>query len=182
MKTGVAADSGAEPLDHSPTRTLSASEVDRGLRVSIVEGGFAMVYATLGGGMFLTGLLNVGAAGPGMSDRVMRRADRMGIWGAGLLGAAFALSFCPTSAALFFGSLLPLTVRAGSVVVLPRLYGIGTALPVVLFAVLIATGAHRIAAAFDRITQFESWARRITGAVFIGAGIFIALRYIFHVV
>lgn len=132
-------------------------------------------------GMFLADLLHVGAGGPGMSERVTGRADRMGIWGAGLLGVAFALSFCPTSAALFFGSLLPLTVRAGSAVVLPLLYGVGTALPVVLFAVLIATGAHRIAAAFGRITRFELWARRITGIVFIGAGIFMTLRYIFNV-
>jgi MFS family permease len=35
---------------------LTPQETNRGLRVSIVEGGFAMVYATLGGGMFLTGL------------------------------------------------------------------------------------------------------------------------------
>jgi len=56
VKAGLAAESGAGTPDHSPTGALSASEVDRGLRVSIVEGGFAMVYATLGGGMFLTGL------------------------------------------------------------------------------------------------------------------------------
>jgi len=133
-------------------------------------------------GMFLTGLLRIGASGPDMSERVTSRADRMGIWGAGLLGFAFALSFCPTSAALFFGSLLPLTVNTGSVLALPLLYGVGTALPVVVFAVIIATGAHRIAAAFGRVRQFDLWARWITGAVFIGAGIFITLRYIFNVV
>jgi MFS family permease len=36
--------------------SLTKPEIDRGLRVSIVEGAFAMVYSTLGGGMFLTGL------------------------------------------------------------------------------------------------------------------------------
>jgi MFS family permease len=35
---------------------LTPQEVSRGLRVSIVEGGFAMLYTTLGGGMFLIGL------------------------------------------------------------------------------------------------------------------------------
>jgi MFS family permease len=35
---------------------LTLQEVSRGLRVSVVEGGFAMLYTTLGGGMFLTGL------------------------------------------------------------------------------------------------------------------------------
>ena len=56
MKTDTGPDSGTGPLDHSTTRPLSASEVNRGLRVSVVEGGFAMLYSTLGGGMFLTGL------------------------------------------------------------------------------------------------------------------------------
>lgn len=39
-----------------PTGTLSPSAIDRGLRVSIVEGSFATLYATLAGGMFLNGL------------------------------------------------------------------------------------------------------------------------------
>jgi len=49
-------DSDTRSLDPSIPRSLSASEVTRGLRISIVEGGFAMLYSTLGGGMFLTGL------------------------------------------------------------------------------------------------------------------------------
>lgn len=50
------------------------------------------------------------------------------------LGVLFALSFCPVSAAIFFGTLIPLA--------LPSVYGIGTALPVFAFAILIATGAR----------------------------------------
>jgi threonine/homoserine/homoserine lactone efflux protein len=84
----------------------------------------------------------------------------------------FALSFCPTSAALFFGSLIPLAIESKSVVVLPALYGLGTALPVFAFAVLIALGAKSVAAAFKRLTALEVWARRITGAVFVGIGIY----------
>jgi len=49
-------DSATRSLDPLIPQSLSASEVNRGLRVSIVEGSFAMLYATLGGGMFLTGL------------------------------------------------------------------------------------------------------------------------------
>ena len=65
-------------------------------------------------GMLLLGLVNLRLSNAGTSERVLDRADRMGIWGAGALGIIFALSFCPTSAALFFGSLIPLAVRAGS--------------------------------------------------------------------
>jgi MFS family permease len=56
MKTESGADSNTRSFDPSIPRSLSASETTRGLRVSIVEGGFAMLYSTLGGGMFLTGL------------------------------------------------------------------------------------------------------------------------------
>jgi MFS family permease len=54
MESGADSDTG--PLNHSTTGALSPSEVSRGLRISIIEGGFAMLYSTLGGGMFLIGL------------------------------------------------------------------------------------------------------------------------------
>ena len=131
-------------------------------------------------GMVLLGLITFGGAKSGTSDRVMKRADRMGIWGAGLLGIVFALSFCPTSAALFFGGFIPISVEANSSIVLPLVYGVGTALPVVAFAVLLVTGARYVGAVFQRITRIELWARRITGALFIAVGIYISLKYIFH--
>jgi threonine/homoserine/homoserine lactone efflux protein len=93
----------------------------------------------------------------------------------------FALSFCPVSAALFFGSLLPLAVQHGSIVGLPSIYGIGTGLPVFVFAVLIALGAQWVSKAFKRVAQFEKWARRITGTVFILVGLRYCLNYIFEV-
>ena len=92
----------------------------------------------------------------------------------------FALSFCPTSAALFFGSLIPLSIKWQSSVVLPSLYGAGTALPVFAFAVLIAVGAKSLSAAFQRLTAVELWARRITGLVFILIGIYFTVTYIFY--
>lgn len=132
-------------------------------------------------GMLLLGLVNPRLSTSGTGERFLGRADRMGIWGGGLLGIVFALSFCPTSAALFFGSLVPLAVKARSGIVLPVLYGVGTALPVVVFAILIATGAHYVGAAFNRITQVELWARRITGVLFICIGVYFSLKYIFRI-
>ncbi len=45
----------------------------------------------------------------------------LGMWGAGFLGIVFALSFCPVSAALFFGSLFSLAIAHGSKIILPSL-------------------------------------------------------------
>ena len=91
------------------------------------------------------------------------------------------LSLCPLSAALFFGSLIPVAVKCGSGVLLPALYGVGTGLPVLLFGFLIALGARSLGSAFDKLSRVEWWARRITGGVFIAVGIYYSLAYIFGV-
>jgi len=132
-------------------------------------------------GMVLLGLLRLNLHGGGVSERMQRRVERWGIWGALLLGILFALAFCPLSATLFFGSLIPLAIKNGSTVLMPSLYGAGTALPVIVFALLIAIGAHSIGRAFDRLRQFEQWARRVTGVVFIGVGIYLSLVHIYGV-
>jgi len=130
-------------------------------------------------GMVLLELISFSRRGGGVSEKMQRRVDRLGMWGALLLGIVFALSFCPVSAALFFGSLLTLAVTHRSGIVLPAVYGIGTGLPVLVFAILIAFSANRIGKAYDRMAAFEYWARRITGVVFIAAGIYYSLTYIF---
>lgn len=93
----------------------------------------------------------------------------------------FCLSFCPTSAALFFGSLIPLALKQESGLALPTVYGIATGLPVLLFAVLIAMGAKKVGKAYNRIVHFEHWARKITGGIFIAVGIYYCLTLVFGV-
>jgi cytochrome c-type biogenesis protein len=133
-------------------------------------------------GMFLVGLIRIGWTGGGPIRGIEDRASRMGTWGAGLLGMAFALAFCPVSAALYFGSLIPLAVQSESAVLLPTVYGIGTALPVFVFAVIIAVSARSIGRVFTAVTRVERWARLVTGIVIIGAGIYLSLRDIFLVI
>jgi cytochrome c biogenesis protein CcdA len=108
--------------------------------------------------------------GGGLSAALQKKADSLGIGGAGLLGMVFALSFCPTSAALFFGSLLPLAVQQQSGLLLPGVYGLATGLPVLLFALLLAFGTNKVAHTFNRIAAFEVWARRLTGLLFLLIG------------
>jgi len=107
--------------------------------------------------------------------------DGIGVWGAVPLGMAFALSFCPVSAALFFGSLIPLAAQHDSPVLLPTVYGIGTGLPAVGVALLIALGVKRLGHVLDRVQVFERSARRVTGVVFILVGVFEVLRGVFGV-
>jgi threonine/homoserine/homoserine lactone efflux protein len=94
----------------------------------------------------------------------------------------FALSFCPVSGALFFGSLVPLAARTGQPFIVPAVYGVGTAVPVVAVSLALAAGGEAVARRFARLSRFEGGARRITGVVFIGAGIYLSLKYIFNIV
>lgn len=132
-------------------------------------------------GMFLLELIRLNLGSSGLKSAISSGADQMGTWGSAILGLGFALSFCPVSAALFFGSLIPLALTNNSSVLLPTLYGIGTAVPVAVFAVLVALGAHSVGKVFNRINHIERWARRITGVVFIGVGLYLTLVYVFEV-
>ena len=131
-------------------------------------------------GLFLLELLSFGGRG-GLSERLGRRVERWGLAGALALGVIFALSFCPVSAALFFGSLISLAVKYDSRILLPAAFGVGTGLPVFTFAVIIGLGVGSLGAAFRKVQTFEKWARRVTGVVFILVGIYYCLEYIFEI-
>ena len=130
-------------------------------------------------GMVLLEMISFSFGGSAISDNLQKRVEGLGTWGAGLLGILFALSFCPTSAALFFGSLLPLAIQQDSGILLPFSFGTATVLPVLLFALLIALVANRVAHTYNLIVSFERWARRITGVLFVLTGIYFCLTQIF---
>lgn len=98
--------------------------------------------------------------------------------GAFLLGALFALSFCPVSAALFFGSLLPLATSEASPWILPAIYGVGTALPVLVLATMLAFGARWAGQVFRKAEIVERIVRRMTGVLFVGAGLYLSWVYV----
>lgn len=132
-------------------------------------------------GMLLLGLLGTAGSVHLAGSGVQKRASQGGTVWALLLGILFALSFCPVSAGLFFGGLIPLSVAHESRFVLPVLYGLGTALPVILFAFLIAFASRHVARAFNLLTHVEKWVRSATGVVFIAAGIYYSLAYVYGV-
>lgn len=132
-------------------------------------------------GMFLLELIRIIPKSSVVSDKMQKRISGWGKWGAFLLGILFALSFCPVSAALFFGSLIPLAVKHNSSYTLPAIYGLGTGLPVFIFAILISAGSKSISKIFTKLTNLELWFRRITGIIFILVGIYYTLTYNFNI-
>jgi cytochrome c-type biogenesis protein len=127
-------------------------------------------------GIILLEVLPISFSASFLSSSVQEKAGKWGMWGSGLLGIVFALTFCPLSAALFFGSLIPLAIDGKSAVVMPSVYGLGTALPVVAVAFVMAFSVKSIGRIFDKLKQIEKWVRRLTALIFIGAGIYLLLK------
>jgi len=129
-------------------------------------------------GLILLEIINIRLPGLALSQKHHNRLAESGAPGAFLLGFIFALAFCPISAALYFGSLIPLAINSKSGIVLPFIYGIGTGLPVLVFAVAIALGVTSLSHWFHRVTKLEYYTRRITGVIFILVGLYYTGIYI----
>jgi len=130
-------------------------------------------------GIFMLELFSYGVRGEALAEKLGSRLKGAGIWGSAALGMVFALSFCPVSAALFFGSLIPLALKYQSELLLPSVYGLGTAVPVIAFALALAAGIKSVSKMFDKLSRIEKWARGITGLLFIAIGVYYCLKYIF---
>lgn len=115
----------------------------------------------------------------GANSDFIQNLSKGGVFGAVFLGFVFALSFCPVSAALFFGSVIPLSISFQSGIWLPLWFGIGTALPVIGFAFLLAFGARVASSYIQGLTFIERYLRRLTAIVFIGVGVYFTFTYLF---
>ncbi len=104
-------------------------------------------------------------------------ADR-GMIGGLLLGVLFALAFCPYSAVLFFGVLIPLALKTTGGVTLPAVFAIGTGLPVLIFGMLISIGVSRVSTWLNALTRAEKIIRVIVSIIFIGIGIYYVVLWI----
>ncbi|QQE11029.1 sulfite exporter TauE/SafE family protein [Planctomycetota bacterium] len=138
----------------------------------------------LGPILILLGLVLLGWLGTSFSLRLgtsmmQKKANEGGMIWALPMGALFAISFCPVSAGLFFGGLLPLALKEQSTFTLPIVYGIGTAFPVVVFAFIIAFSSAFVGKVFNKLTKIEIWMRYFAGTAFILAGVYYCLTHIY---
>lgn len=126
--------------------------------------------------MVLLGLIPLSFRTSATTQAGAERWASRGWPGGMMLGFLFALSFCPVSAALFFGGLVPLATKSGHVALSGVVFGIGTAAPVAACALLMvfsARGAARLAGGISRV---QPWLLRGTGALLLAAGLYLTLR------
>lgn len=123
-------------------------------------------------GLILLDAIKINFPGLFLFQKHHNKLVEAGTPGAFLLGALFALAFCPVSAALFFGSLIPLALQSKFGAMLPFIYGVGTGLPVLIFAIAIAAGVTSLSHWFNKLTKLEYYMRKATGIIFILVGLY----------
>jgi cytochrome c-type biogenesis protein len=154
---------------------LSVPEVAQFLQKYIIKALGPILIIT---GLFLLEIITLRLPGIALSHKHHSKLVESWAPGAFILGFIFALAFCPVSAALFFGNLIPLALNSKAGTLLPFIYGIGTGLPVLIFAFAIALGVTSLSHWFHRITKLEYYTRKITGAIFILVGLYYTGIYI----
>ena len=107
----------------------------------------------------------------GFSGNAEKLAEKGG-WGALLIGILFALAFCPASGVFYFGMLIPMSATVSAGYFLPVAFAVATALPVLLFAWLLAFSVNKIGSVYGKIQTFQAWLKVIVGILFVGIGIY----------
>ena len=105
-------------------------------------------------------------------------ARRGGI-GALMLGVLFALAFCPTSGVLYFAMLMPMSASVSMGYMLPILFAIATALPVLIVAWVLAFSAGQIGAVYGKMQSIQKWLNIVVGILFIAIGLYYCVTIYF---
>lgn len=157
---------------------LSVPEVAQFLQKYMVKALGPILIVT---GLFLLEIFTLRFSGLRLSHERSNKLAASGVPGAFSLGLIFALAFCPVSAALFFGSLIPLSLNSTAGALLPFIYGVGTGLPVFIFSLAIAVGVTSVSHWFHKIAKIELYTRKLTGVVFILVGLYYTGIYILKI-
>ncbi|OIO45743.1 MAG: cytochrome C biogenesis protein [Parcubacteria group bacterium CG1_02_37_13] len=124
-------------------------------------------------GLLMFGVIkiNFGKGGERI-EKIKIRLAQKGFVGSFLLGAIFALAFCPYSGVLFFGALIPLVLKSAEGLLLPSIFALGTGLPVIIFSFIIAFAVQKLGQVFQIMQKIERIIRYSVATIFLGAGMY----------
>ena len=145
--------------------------------------GRMLAYSLLGVVLLAVFRGSVGFEAAGILDRFLHKHEHCpnvsergrrfhGSWGGLLLGVLLAMSFCPESAIVYFGMLMPLSAQSPWGYLLPVVFSVATSLPAVILAWVVAYGIGGTDAMRARMHRVQRWIGVVVGVLFIGAGVF----------
>jgi cytochrome c-type biogenesis protein len=105
-------------------------------------------------------------------EKIKEKLSEKGYLGSFLLGALFALAFCPFSAVLFFGMLIPLALKYSDAFLIPSIFSLATGLPVIIFAFILAFSVSKLGKIMNKAQTFEKQMRYLIAIVFFIVGIY----------
>jgi cytochrome c-type biogenesis protein len=134
-------------------------------------------------GILMLGIVDIPLpGGHGSLQRLEAALAERGYLGGFLLGVVFALAFCPFSAVLFFGMLIPIAFETGDAILVPAVFALATGLPVIIVSLLLVSGVKRVSGMMAAAQKMEKWVKRAVAAVFIGVGIYYIVIVYGHLV
>jgi cytochrome c biogenesis protein CcdA len=116
----------------------------------------------------------------GKTNFIERFSDKLkdkGLLGSFFLGALFALAFCPYSGAMYFGILIPMSIKSSAGFTLPLFYALGAGSLVLFFTLLIAFSMQKVSKYFNAVQRIEKVMRVIAGLLFVLTGFYYILIY-----
>lgn len=128
-------------------------------------------------GLFMLGIIKLNLGGFGKLGDKFQNKEKHTYFDVFLLGALFALAFCPYSGVLYFGMLIPMTIQSASGLYLPIVFAAATGVPVIIFAWLLAYTVSGVGKLYSRLKAFEFWFRRAVAVLFIGIGTYYSVVF-----
>jgi cytochrome c biogenesis protein CcdA len=124
-------------------------------------------------GMLLADLMNLNRLYKGKILSNIRTRNWSGLL-AFPFGVMIALSFCPATAAIFFGILVPLSVDHDKTFLFPLLYAMGASIPLSAIAALMNRGVS-----LRKNTLIVKYLPKISGWILIIVGIILSVQRIY---
>ncbi|MGW8316718.1 MAG: aromatic aminobenezylarsenical efflux permease ArsG family transporter [Bacteroidales bacterium] len=128
-------------------------------------------------GLLMTGVIRIDFPVFSKITRKFENRKSFRAWDSFLLGMILALAFCPYSGVLYFGMLVPLILTTSSPW-LSLIFSLTAAIPIVLFAWLLAFTVSGVGKLFNSLQRFEFWFRKIVAFLFIGIGLYYTILVI----
>ncbi|EPD28194.1 Cytochrome c biogenesis protein CcdA [Capnocytophaga granulosa] len=122
-------------------------------------------------GIFMLDVIKLNLPKINIGGESLKKRSKGG-WGAMLLGILFALAFCPTSGVFYFGMLIPMSATTSAGYLLPIIFAVATAIPVLAVAWVLAFSVQQMGNFYGKIQKVQKWANLIVGVVFIIIGIY----------
>ena len=109
-------------------------------------------------------------------NKIKEKLSEKGYLGSFLLGVLFALAFCPFSAVLFFGMLIPLALKYSDGILIPSVFALATGLPVIIFAFILTFSVSKLGKIMGKVQTFEKYMRYAIAIIFLIVGVYYTWR------